>query len=100
MVYQGSGNCQTEGALKAQCSRGALTHAQQTAGKLHSSGWAVGLIANLLLCGENIFKCNEVLWKKIFGYSSDYRNVELFINSETGIFSIYIRTPVSVSSYI
>lgn len=36
----------------------------QTAAKLHIFGWLVGLIANLQLCCENIFKSNELLWKR------------------------------------
>lgn len=37
----------------------------QTAAKLHIFGWVVGLIANLQLCCENIFKSNELLRKNI-----------------------------------
>lgn len=36
----------------------------QTAAKLHIFGWVVGLIANLQLRCENIFKSNELLWKR------------------------------------
>lgn len=36
----------------------------QTAAKLHIFGWVVGLIANLQLWCENIFKSNELLWKR------------------------------------
>lgn len=72
----------------------------QTAAKLHIFGWVVGLIANLQLCCENIFKSNELLGKK---FLLIVLSIEMLcyslIQKPTSILLIYTHRYLHLSLY-
>lgn len=84
------------------CARLQYVHSgiTQTAAKLYIFGWAVGLIANLQLCCENIFKSNELLWKR---FLLIVLTIEMLcyslIQKPTSILSIYTHLYLYLSIY-
>lgn len=66
----------------------------------YTFSWVVGLIANLQLCCENIFKSNELLWKR---FLLIVLTIEMLcyslIQKPTSILSIYTHLYLYLSIY-